>query len=116
MRIVTWNMNGWNRGRAHEKVWAFLFDTLDPDIALLQEAAVPDAIPSEYRYQSTPALPDARYGSMAHIEANPAHGIKSQPDPVPFNTPEEMQTAIEACLRLSKVVVHDPKGGAALEL
>jgi hypothetical protein len=58
----------------------------------------------------------AWYSGMAHIEANPAHGIRSQPDPIPFNTPEELQAAIDGALKVSGVVMHDPKTAEIMQL
>jgi exonuclease III len=63
MRIVAWNMNGWDRGGTHGLAWAFLLEELQPDIALLQEAKLPETIPSEYSHESTPAMTNARFGS-----------------------------------------------------
>jgi len=63
-RIVTWNTNGWGRGRIHNQAWAFLLDALDPDIALLQEAAIPGDLPTEYRSLFIPAVPGKRFGSV----------------------------------------------------
>jgi len=41
MRFVTWNMNYWIRNKQQRKLaWSYLFDELDPDIALLQEAKI----------------------------------------------------------------------------
>jgi len=65
MRIVTWNMNilGKDRARQHDQAWTFLLETLDPDIALLQEVAIPPDIPPEYhRPLFTPGLPGKRRG------------------------------------------------------
>jgi exonuclease III len=58
MRIVSWNMN--QRGAA---AWAFLEGTLDPDIALLQEAVVPEGITDQYQVLWTPGLTNGRWGS-----------------------------------------------------
>ncbi|MDP9223201.1 MAG: hypothetical protein M3P18_04995 [Actinomycetota bacterium] len=58
----------------------------------------------------------AWYSGMAHIEANPAHGIRSQPNPVPFNNPDELREAIEASLRISGVSIHDPKTAEVMKL
>jgi hypothetical protein len=58
----------------------------------------------------------ALYSGMAHIEANPAHGIESQPNPVPFNSPDELQRAIESSLKISGVTIHDPKTAEVMDL
>lgn len=65
MRIVTWNMNviGKDRASQHDQAWTFLLETLDPDIALLQEVTIPQNVPPEYRSLFTPALPGKRWGS-----------------------------------------------------
>jgi len=53
MRIVSWNMN--QRGR---EAWAFLLGTLDPDVALVQEAIVPRDIVDDYQVLWTSAWPE----------------------------------------------------------
>jgi hypothetical protein len=58
----------------------------------------------------------AWYSGMAHVEANPTHGIRSQPDPVPFNSPEALHAAIDECLKISGVVMHDPKKAQVMSL
>lgn len=42
MRVITWNMNYWERPATHGEAWGFLLSELRPDIALVQEARVPD--------------------------------------------------------------------------
>lgn len=64
MKIVTWNMNGWNRQGTHDQAWTFLLDTVRPDIALLQEAEVPENLPPEYRHKWTPAIAGRPFGSV----------------------------------------------------
>ncbi|MDP9222325.1 MAG: endonuclease/exonuclease/phosphatase family protein, partial [Actinomycetota bacterium] len=44
MRVVSWNMNHANNSGSHEAAWAFLL-SLEPDIALVQEAVVPEDVP-----------------------------------------------------------------------
>jgi hypothetical protein len=63
-RIVSWNMNGWGRGRALDEGWLLLLEGLQPDIALLQEAA--DTRDAARRIPSAlqPALASARLGSV----------------------------------------------------
>ncbi len=66
MRIVTWNMNviGKDRARQHDQAWIFLLETVNPDIALLQETTIPPYLPPEYRHPLfTPGLPGKRWGS-----------------------------------------------------
>ena len=66
MRIVTWNMNviGKDRSSQHDQAWAFLLETLAPDIALLQETAIPPELPTDYRHSLfTPGLHGKRWGS-----------------------------------------------------
>jgi exonuclease III len=58
VRIVSWNVN--QQGR---DTWAFLVGTLDPDIALVQEAILPTDLPDQYQVRWTPAWPDGRWGS-----------------------------------------------------
>jgi len=41
MRIITWNMDHWKHKRVHDDAWQWIIDTLDPDIALLQECVPP---------------------------------------------------------------------------
>jgi hypothetical protein len=47
MRIVSWNMNWADHRQSHHEAWAFL-QTLEPDIALVQEAVVPDDVEPEF--------------------------------------------------------------------
>ena len=51
LRIVTWNMNfiGKDRAAQHGEAWTFLLETLEPDIALLQEVVIPRDVETEYR-------------------------------------------------------------------
>ena len=37
LRILTWNMNHWQKKSMHEKIWKYLDKELAPDIALIQE-------------------------------------------------------------------------------
>ena len=37
----------------------------------------------------------AWYAGVIHVQANPAHGIHSQGDPIPFNSPAGFQEAFE---------------------
>lgn len=57
MRVVSWNLA--KRGR---ETWDYLW-TLDPDIALVQEAVLPTRLPEGYRVLWTEALPTAKWGS-----------------------------------------------------
>lgn len=44
--VATWNMNHWQGSAARrEGGWRYLREKLQPDVALLQEAAVPDGVP-----------------------------------------------------------------------
>src|SRR5688572_29101401 len=44
--IATWNMNHWQGSAAtRENTWAYLRDQLQPDVALLQETAIPNGVP-----------------------------------------------------------------------
>lgn len=47
MRILSWNMDQQGHAGSHPEAWAFL-RTIDPDIALLQEAIVPEDIYDQY--------------------------------------------------------------------
>jgi hypothetical protein len=58
MRVVSWNLN--QQGR---DTWSFLLQELDPDIALVQEAIVPDDLDARYDVRCMPALPNGRWGS-----------------------------------------------------
>lgn len=42
MRIVTWNMDCWKRPKRQAEAWNLLLHDLHPDIALVQEAKIPD--------------------------------------------------------------------------
>lgn len=45
MKIITWNMDHWKRTtEQRELAWKYLIDTIDPDIALLQEVVPPDSL------------------------------------------------------------------------
>ena len=41
MRVVTWNMNHWQRGGKATEAWTYLDEHLRPDVALLQETVPP---------------------------------------------------------------------------
>lgn len=43
MKIVTWNMNYWQKRKKHEEAWRYLVNVIQPDIALLQETQPPDS-------------------------------------------------------------------------
>jgi exonuclease III len=58
MRIVSWNMNPQGRD-----TWAFLVQTLAPDIALVQEAIVREDLADRYQILWTPGWPNGRWGS-----------------------------------------------------
>lgn len=47
MRIVSWNMNQPGHARSHREAWAFL-QSLEPDIALVQEVVIPEDVASNY--------------------------------------------------------------------
>lgn len=63
MRIVTWNMNYRDRVRQHGEAWAFLRETLQPDIALLQEVVIPEGLDNDYCCLFTPRWADTVWGS-----------------------------------------------------
>lgn len=42
MRVVTWNMDTWKHAKKQPEAWDFLLNELNPDVALVQEAKVPD--------------------------------------------------------------------------
>lgn len=45
MKIITWNMDYWKRKtEQRELAWNYLWDTIDPDVALIQEIVPPDTI------------------------------------------------------------------------
>ncbi len=45
MKIITWNMDYWKRNsEQRELAWNYLFDTIDPDVALIQEIVPPETI------------------------------------------------------------------------
>jgi len=48
LRVVTWNMN--HNKRAKERAWDFLRNKVVPDIALVQEAHLPDSLASDEQY------------------------------------------------------------------
>jgi endonuclease/exonuclease/phosphatase family metal-dependent hydrolase len=63
VRVVTWNMNQRERTDSHHEAWTFLIKTLNPDVALVQEAVVPEAITARYRVLSKRAWPHEPWGS-----------------------------------------------------
>ena len=63
MRIVTWNMNVIGKSRAHGEAWAFLLETLNPDIALLQEVVIPEEVATDYSCLFAPRSPTLVWGS-----------------------------------------------------
>jgi len=62
VRILSWNMNQPDHVRSHEQAWEFLRG-LRPDIALVQEAIVPQGMRDEYRVCWTPAWEGKAWGS-----------------------------------------------------
>jgi endonuclease/exonuclease/phosphatase family metal-dependent hydrolase len=54
MRIVTWNMGYWDHKKQHDSAWELLLTEISPDIALVQEARVPDG--TGYEVLATEAL------------------------------------------------------------
>jgi exonuclease III len=62
MRIVSWNMDQWGHSASHGDAWGFLWE-LQPDIALVQEAIVPESLPSRYQALWTRAWETRRWGT-----------------------------------------------------
>jgi len=42
MKLISWNMNYWQQKDNHDLAWDYLVNTINPDIALLQETVVPE--------------------------------------------------------------------------
>lgn len=71
MRIVSWNLSQRGLNQRGRDTWAFLQQTLRPDIALVQEAMAPEDLPENlredlrdrYRDLWTPAWPNGGWGS-----------------------------------------------------
>lgn len=47
MRVVTWNLGYWQHRSSHAGAWAYLRDSIKPDLALLQEVNPPELLESE---------------------------------------------------------------------
>ena len=65
MRVVTWNMAGAFQApgaEKHENAWEYLA-SLEPDIALVQEAMVPDWVGSSYSVLWRPAHSNCNWGT-----------------------------------------------------
>jgi hypothetical protein len=56
----------------------------------------------------------AWYKGVIHVQANPVHGVHSQGDPIPFNSPAEFQEAFERAVGAVGVVLHEPGTGRIL--
>jgi exonuclease III len=79
MRIVTWNMDYWKHQSAHDNAWHWLFDSLNPDIALIQECVPPDRVGESGFLQWGRAYPEGQqpWGTalFSRLPAKPA-GLK----------------------------------------
>lgn len=65
MRVVIWNMAGASpsiSASRRDEAWQYLF-SLKPDLALLQEAIIPDAIKENWNVAWNPAYTRRRWGS-----------------------------------------------------
>ena len=71
LRIVTWNMNNWQRKSRLKDAWGFL-SGLDPDIALVQEALPP---PASIGHQPAVTFPAMDSPELWHISKYRPWGV-----------------------------------------
>src|SRR5688572_17232478 len=79
IRLVSWNMNHWQRSRKNDRgaAWDFL-RSLEPDIALLQEAFPPMELrPNQYVCKSGGIDSRRKWGSMVVSFRAPVKEIAS---------------------------------------
>jgi hypothetical protein len=76
MRIVTWNMgfNDYAYRPRHDEAWRFLVDELQPDLALVQEAIVPEWAQRQFRVADGKAFVGGTWGS-AVLSVNPVEKL-----------------------------------------
>lgn len=72
MKILTWNMNHWQRRAQHEAGWAYLRDVLRPDVALVQEAVPPDEVAASQLVYRAGGISDHRRWGSAVVSYGPA--------------------------------------------
>lgn len=48
LEIATWNMGHWQYKGVAQEAWDYLLNAINPDIALVQEARLPDELTSDY--------------------------------------------------------------------
>jgi exonuclease III len=77
LRIATWNMDHWKHPDVHGEAWAYLFDVLRPDIALLQECAPPAVLPAGYAIFADRAYPTGKqpWGTAVLVRDLPARRV-----------------------------------------
>src|SRR5688500_17594712 len=64
-------MNVKDRIEQHPEAWAFLLQELQPDIALLQEAIIPEGIDKDYKHLFTPRWSNLIWGSAILSRVGP---------------------------------------------
>jgi exonuclease III len=77
LRIATWNMDQWKHADVHDEAWAYVCDTLRPDIALLQECAPPAELPPGYAIFADRAYPAGKqpWGTAVLVRDLPAQRV-----------------------------------------
>jgi hypothetical protein len=76
VRIATWNMgfNDYAYRPRHDEAWRFLVDELQPDLALVQEAIVPEWAQRQFRVAEGKAFLGGTWGS-AVLSLNPVEKL-----------------------------------------
>lgn len=80
MNVVTWNMGYMGHAKIHDAAWHWLFDTLQPDVAFLQEC-----VPPEWAYKqgslvfgrAYPKTPSHRWGTSLYTSS-----LRTTPSPL----------------------------------
>jgi endonuclease/exonuclease/phosphatase family metal-dependent hydrolase len=106
MRVLTWNMGFWQRRAEHDHAIRYLFDELNPDVALLQEVRRPRS--DDARFVFVSARSD--WGTAIYLRS----GLDPHPLPLSVDVPGRPGRAAGALVRLPSgreiafVSVHVP--------
>lgn len=63
VKVASWNMGYWQHRAQHENAWRYLIEKIQPAIALVQEAVVPEWVEEAYKVVSIPAYDKYQWGS-----------------------------------------------------
>jgi endonuclease/exonuclease/phosphatase family metal-dependent hydrolase len=121
MRIVTWNMDYWKHRTKWDEAWAFLLGEVRPDIALLQEARVPDALAYEVLWTSAVArgtsMRELDWGSaiLSRVGTLVTHLVISPEEVAKRGTVQVVSCTIIGVGETTIVNVHSRLGDGAVQ-